>query len=238
MKRLVVLAAALTLAPGVFTGAAELTAAQRASVDKLVGSIKRLSRSAYANEMWQAFAALYNPDTLVCDPPWETNGAYSYLSMPGIPDSAGYRVGPISEFHMAGVDTSKMGATHYIEISYQWQWLEKCGKPNARVFPRVHFYLRPAADGFELAHYCRGSLNPPPPGMPKRAPPMVSAKWAATFVGGLSAAERQQLRRSIVDVSFPLNALFAMQDRYGISEPQAEVAIEKLCEIEGAQQAP
>ena len=226
----------LALCPASFAGAAGPTSAQQASIDKLVLGIKRLSRSAYANEMWQAFAALYNPQTLACDPPWETNGPYSYLSIPPIPDSATYRVGPISEFQMPGVDTSKMGATHYVEISYQWAWLEKCGRPNAKVFPHLHFYLRPTDDGFELAHYCRGARNPPPPGTPKRLPPMLSEKWAAAFVAGLSPGERQHLRRTIVDVTFPLNALYAMQDRYRISEQQAEVAIEKLCDVESRQQ--
>jgi hypothetical protein len=230
------LAAALGLLSASPASTADLTPAQLQAVDRLVGSIKRLSRTAFARESWQSFAALYNPESLACDPPWETHGPYSYLSIRGIPETAQYRIGPIEEFALGGVDTSRMGASHYVEITYRWPWLAKCGKADA-LFVREHFYLRPAGNGFELTHYCRGTRTPPPPDA-RRTPPMVSARWASSFVETLSAAERSQLRRSIVDAPVSLHGLFAMQDRYRISERQAQVAMERLCELESSPKTP
>lgn len=215
------------------TYAAGLTPKQEQSVAELVTGIKRLSRIAFDRESWEAFAVLYNESALDCTPAWKTSGPYSYLSIPPIPESARYHVGPIAQFHLGNGDFSRMGATHYLEISYDRAWLAACGKPADRIFPRHHFFLRPHGEGFELTHGCPGLDESLPRDFPAAPPPMVSALWAVNFVDQLRAGERQKLRQTIIDAKVKLHGMFAMQDHYRISEDQAVVAIERLCELEG-----
>jgi hypothetical protein len=71
------------------------SAAQKESLDTLVGRIKRATRESFAKDDWSILAKLYPPGTFDCWTEKYTDGPYSFLSGAGIPDDARYEVGPI-----------------------------------------------------------------------------------------------------------------------------------------------
>src|SRR5262245_19835769 len=131
----------------------KLTPAQQASLDTLVGKIKRATRASFVRNDWSALAQLYPSGVLDCWTDEFTEPKYAFLSRPGIPDDASYELGRIENYYLGGNrDYSKLQATHYLVISYENPYLARCGNTRARARPAEHFYLRQLGDAFELRH--------------------------------------------------------------------------------------
>ena len=214
----------------VVSGAAEpsrsaaLTAKQIAQVDTLVANIKRASRESFAKEDWSILAALFPPDTFACWSKKDTAQNYAFLSIAGIPDAARYDIEPIGSFYFGGSDTSRMGATHFIEISYSFPYMAKCGDQSHRAFPRSHFFLRPRGEGFELTYYC-----PAPQRDPGGTP--LSATRARKIADGMTPAERMAIRNRLQSEAIPVGAVLGLQTQYGVSDHESYVLIDRICEL-------
>ena len=212
--------------------------AQKASLDALAANIKRATRESYARDDWSIFAKLYPPGTFDCWTVEFTDGPYSFLSRPGIPDEARYDVQRIENFMMGGnVDESKMAATHFMEIRYDRTYLAKCGNTRARIYPQVYYFLRQRGDDFVLTHYCPGNPANLPPGSSKKWP-MMSTRRAREVVDGMKPSERLDLRRRLLAEPIPLRTVLDIQSRYGLSDDESYFAIERICELGSASQAP
>ena len=70
------------------------TAKQTAQIERLVANIKRASRDSLAKDDWSLLASLYPSGTFSCWVARNSEKAYSFLSMPGIPDNARHALNP------------------------------------------------------------------------------------------------------------------------------------------------
>ena len=208
------------------------TAAQKQSLDTLVGRIKRATRESFAKDDWSILARLYPPGTFDCWTEKYTDGPYSFLSGAGIPDDARYEVGRIENFLFAPADdSSKMGSTHYIEINYHKSYLAKCGKPGRKIFPTQYFFVRQRGNEFELAHTCPGDpSNYLPPGFSAKRP-MISMKRPRDAVDAMTPVERTNIRRKLLAEDIPMNTILDLQRRYGFTDDETYFAIDRICEL-------
>ena len=209
----------------------KLTPAQRAALDALVDRVKRATRASFVRNDWTGPAQLYPPGMLDCWTDEFTEEKYAFLSRPGIPDDASYEIGRIENFYLGGNrDTSKLQATHYLEIRYENPYLARCGNTRTRSHPKEHFFLRQRGDEFELRHECPGPRESLPPGSPTQAR-MVSADRARAVAERMTPAERLEIRRQLLAEPIPIRTILDLQTRYSVSDPESYLVIDRICEL-------
>jgi len=209
------------------------TAKQKAAIEDLVANIKRTSRESLAKDDWSGMAKLYPAGTFSCWIPKHGEKPYSFLSAPGIPDDARYTVHGIDNYLFGNVDSSKMGATHFIEISYSVPYLAKCGDTTRRTRPARHFYLRARGDTFDLAYPCPADESTLPPGF-AAGWPSFNATRARKVADAMTADERLTIRRKLLSEPIPVGTILGLQDKYRVSDEESYVLIDRLCELTAA----
>jgi len=208
-----------------------VTSAKQASeTDRLVASIKRASREALAKEDWSIMARLYPPDTFSCWIPRHSEKPYSFLSMPAIPEDARHQVERIVKYHYGNRDASKMGATHFVEISYSVPYLARCGDSSKRIVPSRHFFLRPRGDAFELAYPCPGDERNLPPGA-RAGWPSFDAARARKVAEDMAPAERLAIRKKLLGETYDVGTILNLETQYQVSDEEVYVMINRICEL-------
>jgi hypothetical protein len=210
-----------------------LTPSERASLERIFTDVKRSLRESFDTNDWSIMAKLYPEKSLSC---WNASGEdhrFGFLSMKPIPETATYTVASLDNYGFGGVDTSKMGGTHFMSIKYEETFLEGCDLPVKKRWPERHFYLKRAGERFQLVHPCpiREQIDQK---SIARVWPVTSAGHAADIVAQMSAAEIDGLRQQVRKDAFPLNAMYSLQVRYKLSEDEAAVALERVCKSKPA----
>ena len=209
----------------------KLSPVQQASLDSLVGKIKRATRASFVRNDWTDFARLYPAGVLACWTEEFTEDRYAFLSRPGIPDDARYELGRIENYHLGGNrDYSNLQATHYLIVSYENPYLAKCGNLRTRSRPAEHFFLRQRGDDFELRHECPGPRENMPSGFSTQAR-MLSIERTRAIAEGMSPAERIDVRRRLLGEPIPLNTILGLQDRYKTTDAESYLVIDRICEL-------
>lgn len=209
--------------------AADFTPAERASLEQIFNDVKHASRRGFDTGDWSVMAKLYPEGSLAC---WDASGEqhrFSFLSMEPIAENARYKVGSLDNYFGAG-DTSRMGGTHYMAIRYEISFASGCKLPTPKRWPERHIYLRKVGERFIPVHPC-----PPQEQIDQKAIvrvwPMVSGVQAAQVVEAMSPQEREAIRETVRKDGFPLNAIISIQDRYGLSDTQAALVLDRVCAI-------
>lgn len=197
------------------------TPKQIAEIENLVANIKRASRESLAKDDWSILAKLYPPGTFSCWISKNSEKPYSFLSMPGIPDDARYEVRRIDNYHYGNADTSKMGTTHFIEVTWSVPYMARCGDSAKRIRPSKHFYLRQRGDAFELTYFC-----PAAPGWPS-----FNVARARKVADGMTPQERLAIRNQLLGEPIPVGSILKLQDKYQVSDEESYVLIDRICEL-------
>lgn len=206
------------------------TPAERASLDQIFNDVKHASQRAFDTGDWSTMAKIYPEGSLAC---WDASGEdhrFSFLSMEPIAENANYRVGSLENYIHGGVDTSRMGGTHFMSIRYETSFARGCDLPAPKRWPERHIYLRKVGEKFVPVHPCpvKEQIEQR---MILRVWPMVSGVQAAQVVEAMSAEEQQSLREQVRQDAFPLRAIHAIQDRHGLSYEQASLVLDRVCNL-------
>jgi hypothetical protein len=207
---------------------ADLTPSERTSLDRIFTDLKRATRDSFEKNDWSIMAKLFPATMLAC---WDASGEdhrFGFLSMKPIPDSAEYTVGSLEKYYFGGWETSGMGGTHYMSVRYEETFLEGCNVPVTKRWPEKHFYLRREGGQFQLVHPCPNAELIEKK-MIVRTSPVTGVGRAAEVVAGMSAAEKEGLRKLIEQDAFPLNAMNSLQGRYRLTEDESSMALELIC---------
>ncbi len=206
----------------------DLTPSESASLERIFADIKRASRESFDKDDWSIMAKLYPENALAC---WNASGEdhrFGFLSMKAIPESAEYTVGTLGNYIFGGVDTSRMGGTHFMSIRYVETFLEGCDFPVQKRWPEHHFYLKRDGGKFQLVHSCPVQEQIEQKSI-TRVWPVTSAGRAAEVVANMSANELNGFRQQVKRDAFPLNAMNLIQDRYELTQDEAAIALERIC---------
>lgn len=211
----------------------DLTPSESAALDRIFVDIKRASRESFDKSDWSIMAKLYPENSLAC---WNASGEdhrFGFLSMMPIPENAAYTVAGLENYMFGGVDTSKMGGTHFMSIRYAETFLEGCDVPVKKRWPERHLYLKREGGKFQLVHPCPVQEQIDQKSI-ARVWPVTSAGRAADIVDRMSASELEGLRQQVKRDAFPLNAMISIQDRYKLTEDEAALALERICKSSSA----
>lgn len=207
-----------------------LTPAERASLDRIFNEVKHASRHGFDAGDWSVMAKLYPEGSLAC---WDASGEdhrFSFLSMEPIAEQAEYRVGSLENYVFGGVDTSRMGGTHFMSIRYETSFAKGCDLPAPKRWPERHIYLKKIGERFVPVPPC-----PLQEQIEQRAIvsvwPMVSGAQARQVAELMSEEERRSLREQVRQDAFPLKAIHSIQDRHGLSYDQASLVLDRVCNM-------
>lgn len=215
-------------AAGVPQAPLELTPSESVSLDRIFVDIKRASRESFDKGDWSIMAKLYPENSLACWNASQEDHRFGFLSMKPVPENAEYAVASLENYMFGGVDTSKMGGTHFMSIRYTETFLEGCDVPVKKRWPEHHFYLKREGGKFRLVHPCPVQEQIDQKSIAK-VWPVTSAGRAADIVARMSASELDGLRQQVKRDAFPLNAMNSLQDRYKLTEEEAAMALERIC---------
>jgi hypothetical protein len=211
----------------------EFTPSESASLDRIFVDIKRAGRESFDKNEWSIMAKLYPGNSLTCWNASAEDHRFGFLSMKPIPENAQYTVASLENYMFGGVDTSKMGGTHFMSIRYTETFLEGCDVPVKKRWPERHFYLKREGGKFQLVHPCPLQEQIDQKSI-ARVWPVTSAGRAADTVARMSASELDGLRQQVKRDAFPLNAINSIQDRYKLTEDEAAMALERICKSKPA----
>jgi hypothetical protein len=207
-----------------------LTPTERASLDRIFNEVKHASRQGFDGGDWSVMAKLYPEGSLAC---WDASGEdhrFGFLSMEPIAENAGYSVGSLEKYIFGGVDTSRMGGTHFMSIRYEASFAKGCDLPAPKRWPERHIYLKKIGESFVPVLPCPLQEQIEQKAI-VRVWPMVSGAQARQVAELMSEEERRSLREQVRRDAFSLNAILSIQDRHSLSYEQASLVMDRVCNM-------